>query len=36
MVIFMGLGAALTLWGNQSLFDAVAVSGTASMFLTRC
>ena len=34
MVVFMGLGAALTLWGNQSLFDAVAVSGTASMFLT--
>jgi len=34
MVIFMMLGAALTLWGNQTLFDAVAVSGTASMFLT--
>ncbi len=34
MVVFMALGAALTLWGNQSLFDAVAVSGTASMFLT--
>jgi len=34
MVVFMVLGAALTLWGNQSLFDAVAVSGTASMFLT--
>jgi hypothetical protein len=34
MVIFMLLGAALTLWGNQTLFDAVAVSGTASMFLT--
>ncbi|MRU13935.1 sodium:proline symporter [Roseovarius sp. A21] len=33
MLAFMGLGAALTLWGNQSLFDAVAVSGTASMFL---
>ena len=33
MVVFMALGAALTLWGNQSLFDAVAVSGTASMFL---
>lgn len=33
MLIFMGLGAALTLWGNQTLFDAVAVSGTASMFL---
>ncbi len=34
MACFMGLGAALTLWGNQTLFDAVAVSGTASMFLT--
>ena len=34
MVVFMVSGAALTLWGNQTLFDAVAVSGTASMFLT--
>ncbi|MBT8152995.1 sodium:proline symporter [Epibacterium ulvae] len=34
MTGFAVLGAALTLWGNQSLFDAVAVSGTASMFLT--
>ena len=34
MVGFMAAGAALTLWGNQSLFDAVAVSGTASLFLT--
>jgi Na+/proline symporter len=34
MAAFMVLGAALTLWGNQTLFDAVAVSGTASMFLT--
>jgi len=34
MVVFMGLGALLTLWGNATLFDAVAVSGTASMFLT--
>jgi len=34
MVAFMGLGTALTLWGSQTLFDAVAVSGTASMFLT--
>ena len=34
MVVFMGLGTALTLWGNATLFDAVAVSGTASMFLT--
>lgn len=34
MVAFMAAGAALTLWGNKTLFDAVAVSGTASMFLT--
>ena len=34
MAGFMVAGAALTLWGNQSLFDAVAVSGTASLFLT--
>lgn len=34
MVVFMAAGAGLTLWGNQTLFDAVAVSGTASMFLT--
>ncbi|WP_394196311.1 sodium:proline symporter [Litoreibacter albidus] len=34
MVVFMILGGALTLWGNTTLFDAVAVSGTASMFLT--
>ncbi len=34
MVVFMSLGTLLTLWGNQTLFDAVAVSGTASMFLT--
>ena len=34
MVAFMVAGAALTLWGNKTLFDAVAVSGTASMFLT--
>jgi Na+/proline symporter len=31
---FMMAGALLTLWGNKTLFDAVAVSGTASMFLT--
>jgi len=31
---FMAVGALLTLWGNKTLFDAVAVSGTASMFLT--
>ena len=34
MVVFMVLGTLLTLWGNQTLFDAVAVSGTASMFLS--
>ena len=34
MVVFMAAGTALTLWGNATLFDAVAVSGTASMFLT--
>ncbi len=34
MVVFAVAGGALTLWGNQSLFDAVAVTGTASMFLT--
>lgn len=33
MVVFMIAGALLTLWENQTLFDAVAVSGTASMFL---
>ncbi|MEM0977668.1 MAG: sodium:proline symporter [Pseudomonadota bacterium] len=33
MVAFMVLGGLLTLWENQTLFDAVAVSGTASMFL---
>lgn len=33
MVFVMVLGVALTLWGNATLFDAVAVSGTASMFL---
>jgi hypothetical protein len=34
MLVFAVLGVALTLWGNKTLFDAVAVSGTASMFLT--
>ena len=34
MVVFMQAGTLLTLWGNATLFDAVAVSGTASMFLT--
>jgi len=34
MMLYMTLGAVLTLWGNATLFDAVAVSGTASMFLT--
>ncbi|MEQ6248325.1 sodium:proline symporter [Sulfitobacter sp. HNIBRBA3233] len=33
MVVFMVAGTVLTLWGNATLFDAVAVSGTASMFL---
>ncbi|MEM1351228.1 MAG: sodium:proline symporter [Pseudomonadota bacterium] len=33
MILVMTIGAALTLWGNATLFDAVAVSGTASMFL---
>lgn len=33
MVCVMAAGTALTLWGNATLFDAVAVSGTASMFL---
>lgn len=33
MLGFMAAGTALTLWGNATLFDAVAVSGTASMFL---
>lgn len=31
---FVTAGALMTLWGNKTLFDAVAVSGTASMFLT--
>lgn len=34
MVGFTVAGTALTLWGSQSLFDAVAVSGTASLFLS--
>ncbi|MGB5864095.1 MAG: sodium:proline symporter [Sulfitobacter sp.] len=34
MVVFMLAGTLLTIWGNATLFDAVAVSGTASMFLT--
>lgn len=33
MLGFAVAGTALTLWGNKTLFDAVAVSGTASMFL---
>ncbi|WP_299962370.1 sodium:proline symporter [uncultured Roseobacter sp.] len=33
MAVVMVLGVVLTLWGNATLFDAVAVSGTASMFL---
>ncbi|WP_298841976.1 sodium:proline symporter [uncultured Roseobacter sp.] len=34
MTLVMAAGLALTLWGNATLFDAVAVSGTASMFLS--
>ncbi|WGW02730.1 SLC5/6 family protein [Tropicibacter oceani] len=34
MAGFALAGMGLTLWGNQTLFDAVAVSGTASLFLT--
>ena len=34
MAVVMALGLALTLWGNATLFDAVAISGTASMFLS--
>ena len=34
MAAFAVAGTALTLWGSQTLFDAVAVSGTASLFLT--
>ena len=34
MLVFMVAGTWLTLGGNASRFDAVAVSGTASMFLT--
>ncbi|TCL09826.1 Na+/proline symporter [Shimia isoporae] len=34
MLAFAVIGGVLTFWGNQTLFDAVAVSGTASMFLT--
>jgi Na+/proline symporter len=34
MLGFMVAGTVLTLWGNATLIDAVAVSGTASMFLT--
>ncbi|WP_410468809.1 sodium:proline symporter [Aestuariicoccus sp. MJ-SS9] len=34
MAVFALAGTGLTLWGSQTLFDAVAVSGTASLFLT--
>jgi Na+/proline symporter len=34
MVVFAVAGTALTLTGSKTLFDAVAISGTASMFLT--
>ena len=33
MLVFMLLGVLCVFWGNQDLFSAVAVSGTASMFL---
>lgn len=33
MALFMLLGLALVFWGNQDLFSAVAVSGTASLYL---
>ncbi|PLX88531.1 MAG: sodium:proline symporter [Desulfuromonas sp.] len=33
MAIFMLLGLLLVFWGNKDLFSAVAVSGTASMYL---
>ncbi len=33
MLIFMLLGVLCVFWGNQDIFSAVAVSGTASMFL---
>jgi len=33
MAVFMLLGLALVFWGNKDLFSAVAVSGTASMYL---
>lgn len=33
MIMFMSCGVLLTFWDNKTLFDAVAVSGTASMFL---
>ena len=33
MVVFMLLGLMMVYWGNKDLFSAVAVSGTASMYL---
>lgn len=33
MVVFMALGLAMVFFGNKDLFSAVAVSGTASMYL---
>lgn len=33
MVVFMLAGMAMVFWGSKDLFDAVAISGTASMFL---
>ncbi|MBB1486078.1 sodium:proline symporter [Oceanospirillum sediminis] len=34
MAVFMLLGVLCVFWGNKDLFSAVAVSGTASMYLT--
>ena len=34
MLVVMAAGLALTLWSDATLFDAVAVSGTASIFLS--
>jgi Na+/proline symporter len=34
MAVFMLIGLLLVFWGNKDLFSAVAVSGTASMYLT--
>ncbi len=33
MAVFMLIGLVLVFWGNKDLFSAVAVSGTASLYL---